>query len=112
MTFNGKLDVPLSEIPTAGSLKHDIYRHVMSTLGSDIHPARKFQYYNGLAYSVRDRLINQLVLNAFAMTPVRMDAYLDALEAFQPRCLYGYASSLALLAAHAQERGRRRPVCR
>ncbi len=57
--------------------------------------------------TVRDRLINQLVLNAFAMTPVRMDAYLDALEAFQPRCLYGYASSLALLAAHAQERGRR-----
>ena len=60
-----------------------------------------------LVKTVRDRLINQLVLNAFAMTPVRMDAYLDALEAFQPQCLYGYASSLALLAAHAQERDRR-----
>ena len=57
--------------------------------------------------TVRDRLINQLVLNAFAMSPPRMDAYLDALEAFQPRCVYGYASSLALLAAHARERGRR-----
>ncbi len=57
--------------------------------------------------TVRDRLINQLVLNAFAMSPARMDAYLDAMEAFQPRCLYGYASSVALLAAHAQERGRR-----
>ncbi len=57
--------------------------------------------------TVRDRLINQLVLNAFAMSSVRMDAYLDALEAFQPRCVYGYASSLALLAAHARERGRR-----
>lgn len=57
--------------------------------------------------TVRDRLINQLVLNAFAMSPERMDAYLDALEAFKPRCIYGYASSLALLAAHARERGRR-----
>lgn len=57
--------------------------------------------------TVRDRLINQLVLNAFAMSPRRMDGYLDALERFSPRCLYGYASSVALLAAHARERGRR-----
>ncbi len=57
--------------------------------------------------TVRDRLINQLVLNAFAMSPPRMDGYLDALQAFQPHCLYGYASSVALLAAHAQARGRR-----
>ncbi|NWG74424.1 MAG: phenylacetate--CoA ligase family protein [Rubrivivax sp.] len=57
--------------------------------------------------TVRDRLINQLVLNAFAMSPARMDSYLDAVEAFAPRCVYGYASSLALLAAHARDRGRR-----
>ena len=57
--------------------------------------------------TLRDRLVNQLVLNAFAMSPARMDGYLDALEAFRPRCIYGYASSLALLAAHARERGRR-----
>jgi phenylacetate-CoA ligase len=57
--------------------------------------------------TVRDRLINQLVLNAFAMSPARMDDYLDAIEAFSPCCLYGYASSVALLAAHARERGRR-----
>ena len=57
--------------------------------------------------TVRDRLLNQLVLNAFAMSPDRMDRYLDAIEAFRPRCIYGYASSVALLAAHARERGRR-----
>ena len=57
--------------------------------------------------TVRDRLINQLVLNAFAMSPARMDQYLSAIEAFAPRCLYGYASSVALLAAHAQERRRK-----
>ena len=57
--------------------------------------------------TVRDRLLNQLVLNAFAMSPERMDGYLDALESFQPRSIYGYSSSVALLAAHARERGRR-----
>jgi phenylacetate-CoA ligase len=41
------------------------------------------------------------------MSPQRMDGYLDAVEAFRPRCIYGYASSVALLAAHARERGRR-----
>lgn len=57
--------------------------------------------------SFRDRLFNQLLLNAFAMSPAQMDRYLDALSAFQPCCMYGYASSLALLAAHGRERGRR-----
>jgi phenylacetate-CoA ligase len=57
--------------------------------------------------TLRDRLLNQLVLNAFEMSPARMDEYLAALRAFRPRCIYGYASSLALLAAHAKERGSR-----
>jgi phenylacetate-CoA ligase len=62
--------------------------------------------------TVRDRLINQLVLNAFAMSPVHMDRYLDAMEAFGPHCVYGYASSLALLAAHARARGRKPHMAR
>jgi phenylacetate-CoA ligase len=57
--------------------------------------------------TLRDRLVNQLVLNAFAMSPERMDDYLDALQAWQPKCLYGYASSVALLAAHAEARQRK-----
>jgi len=56
--------------------------------------------------TLRDRLVNQLVLNAFAMSPERMDEYLEALQAWQPKCLYGYASSIALLAAHAEARQR------
>jgi len=55
--------------------------------------------------TLRDRLFNQLVLNAFAMSPAAMDEYIEAINAFRPRCIYGYASSLALLAAHAQARG-------
>ena len=57
--------------------------------------------------TLRDRLVNQMVLNAFAMSPERMDDYLDALERWQPKCLYGYASSVALLAAHAEARKRK-----
>ena len=55
--------------------------------------------------TVRDGLLNQLVLNAFAMSPSNMDAYLEAVQAFRPSCIYGYASSVALLAARAGARG-------
>ena len=55
--------------------------------------------------TVRDGLLNQLVLNAFAMSAANMDAYLDAVQAFRPKCIYGYASSLALLAARARAHG-------
>jgi len=57
--------------------------------------------------TLRDRAINQLVLNAFEMSPKQMDAYLQAIEVWQPACVYGYASSIALLAAHADARGRK-----
>ena len=54
--------------------------------------------------TLRDRLINQLVLNAFEMSPAGMDEYARAIQSFQPHCIYGYASSLALLAAHLLDR--------
>ncbi len=53
---------------------------------------------------VRDRLLNQLVLNAFEMSPGRMTEYCRAIQRYQPRCLYGYATSVSLLAAHARDR--------
>ncbi len=55
--------------------------------------------------TLRDRLVNQLLLNAFEMTPSAMDRYLDAIRAWNPKAIYGYASSLALLAAHAEAQG-------
>lgn len=55
--------------------------------------------------SLRDRLFNQLLLNAFEMSEATMDDYLQKITKFDPACLYGYASSLALLAAHARRRG-------
>lgn len=57
--------------------------------------------------TLRDRMVNQLLLNAFEMSPVRMETYLDAIEAWKPKAIYGYASSLALLASHAEMKGRK-----
>jgi phenylacetate-CoA ligase len=55
--------------------------------------------------TLRDRLLNQLVLNAFEMSVPNMDAYIEAIQRFNPVCVYGYASSLALLAGRVRERG-------
>ena len=54
--------------------------------------------------TLRDRLINQLVLNAFEMSPAGMGEYVQAIQRYQPHCIYGYASSLALLAAFILDR--------
>jgi phenylacetate-CoA ligase len=61
---------------------------------------------------LRDRAFNQLLLNAFEKRPARMDEYLDEVARFQPECIYGYASSVALLASHAASRSRRMPLRR
>jgi phenylacetate-CoA ligase len=52
----------------------------------------------------RDRLINELLLDAFEMSPVQIDAHLARLRSFQPRVIYGYPSAVALLARQAAER--------
>ena len=56
--------------------------------------------------ALRDRLFRSHLLPAFQMSEAQMDRYLDTLEALRPRMLFGYASALALLASHAQARGR------
>jgi phenylacetate-CoA ligase len=55
--------------------------------------------------TLRDRLLNQLVLNAFEMSVANMDTYIEAIQRFDPACMYGYASSMALLAGRVRERG-------
>lgn len=56
--------------------------------------------------ALRDRLFRSHLLPAFQMSDAQMDRYLDTLEALRPRMLFGYASALALLASHAEARGR------
>jgi len=56
--------------------------------------------------ALRDRLFRSHLLPAFQMSEARMDEYLGTIARLRPRMLFGYASALALLAAHAERRGR------
>ena len=38
--------------------------------------------------TIRDRLLNQLVLNAFEMSPACMYEYVQAIQSYQPCCIY------------------------
>lgn len=49
----------------------------------------------------RDHLLNEILLNAFDLSPARLDAYLACIRRLRPRVLYGYTSALTLLAHHA-----------
>jgi len=51
---------------------------------------------------LRDALFNHRLLTAFDMSPQRMDKYLDEFDRYGPVCLFGYPSSIALLARHAR----------
>lgn len=55
----------------------------------------------------RDKLFNHRLLNAFDMSPEKMDDYLDQYDLFKPALLYGYPSSLSLWIEHAQYRKRK-----
>ena len=52
----------------------------------------------------RDRLLNELLLDAFDLTPAKLDEYLTRIQRFQPRVLYGYPTAVTLLAHHAARR--------
>jgi len=56
---------------------------------------------------IRDRLCNQVLLNAFEMSSKRMDRYIDILNAYKPKSIYGYASSLTLLAEYSHKKKKR-----
>ena len=58
-----------------------------------------------LRASFRRHTRRVLVLNAFGMTPARMDAYVEAINSFKPRQILVYAGSLYQLARHVQESG-------
>jgi phenylacetate-CoA ligase len=56
--------------------------------------------------ALRDRLFRSHLLPAFQMSDDDMDRYIDQIERVRPTMLFGYASALSLLAAHAERRGR------
>mgnify|MGYP001102271293 CR=1 FL=1 len=55
----------------------------------------------------RDRLLRTKLLPAFELSPTNLDRFVDQIRSFRPRMLFGYPSSLALIARHARAMGQR-----
>lgn len=53
----------------------------------------------------RDHITNEMLLEAFNMSPERIDQYVRRINAFKPKSVFGYPSSLAVLAEYAEQRG-------
>ncbi len=54
--------------------------------------------------NLRDRVFRTRLLPAFEFSPENLDRFVDEIRHFRPRMLFGYPSSLALIARHAEAR--------
>ncbi len=54
---------------------------------------------------IRDRLMRTELLSAFEMSETRLDEFITSIRKKQPAMLFGYPSSLSLIARHAEKRG-------
>ncbi len=59
--MNKSLPLPILNTLNADQLAMDIKRHIVSTLGNDYTIPRKDILYNGLAYAIRDRLLERWI---------------------------------------------------
>lgn len=55
----------------------------------------------------RDRLLRTRLLPAFEMSESKLDSFVDTIRHTRPAMLFGYPSSLSLIARHAEKRGQR-----
>lgn len=55
--------------------------------------------------ALRDRLLRTRLLPAFELSAANMDRFVSTIRDFRPRMLFGYPSSLALIAEHAAAAG-------
>jgi len=55
---------------------------------------------------IRDRLLRTRLLPAFEMNEANLDHFVDTIRATRPAMLFGYPSSLSLIARHAEKRGK------
>lgn len=52
---------------------------------------------------LRDALLRSHLLPAFDMSPENLDRFVDTIRSTRPKMLFGYPSSLSLIAAHARQ---------
>ena len=54
---------------------------------------------------LRDALMRSHLLPAFEMSPANLDRFVDTIRRIRPAMLFGYPSSLSLIAEHARKKG-------
>lgn len=54
---------------------------------------------------LRDTLMRSHLLPAFEMSPANLDRFVDTIRRIRPAMLFGYPSSLSLIAQHARKKG-------
>lgn len=54
---------------------------------------------------LRDKLFRSELLSAFEMSDANLNSFIERIRQVKPAMLFGYPSSLALLAAHASQKG-------
>lgn len=54
---------------------------------------------------IRDRLMRTHLIPAFEMSEAKLDEFVATIRSFRPTMLFGYPSSISLIARHAEKRG-------
>lgn len=54
---------------------------------------------------IRDKLLRTRLIPAFEMSEANLDRFVREIKDFKPKMLFGYPSSLSLIAAHAEKMG-------
>jgi glycogen phosphorylase len=87
----------VEQMHSLDTLTDDIHRHIVSTLGDEVYGRNKFRYFNGLAYSIRDRLV-QMWLNTQRDYYDRMvkRVYYLSLEFLPGRFLMNYLTNMGI----------------
>jgi starch phosphorylase len=79
------------------TLAEDMRRHVRTILGNDVYPPRKFRFYNGLAYSIRDRLISMwLATQRSYYDAMTKRVYYLSMEFLPGRFLMNYLTNMRM----------------
>jgi len=56
---------------------------------------------------IRDQLMRTRLIPAFAMSEAKLDEFVATIRSFRPIMLFGYPSSISLIARHAEKRGQK-----
>ncbi|HBZ56061.1 MAG TPA: hypothetical protein DEO88_11710, partial [Syntrophobacteraceae bacterium] len=87
----------IEQMQRLDTLADDIHRHIVTTLGNEVHARSKFRYFHGLAYSIRDRLINMWLSTqrTYYDSMVKRVYYLS-MEFLPGRFLMNYLTSMGM----------------